>query len=651
MTGKLFSCFIKGGADFLLLDLFEPRNLRGRTTYPDLSGHSFSEEEKRAFMALAEATEQNCGASFAALCRRYLISRTTASSWKRRASFDLPIHSAAGRPSLWSHKDQSGIRQDIIDLRKDHLTPNRKGLRQLLQARADHTSHVNHTGNRPVSKSSVKRIKEKLQIVPRKVQVISFAREHSGSDPRMVYSMVLLANATIKNAPAPHIWNWDFTQYIVGNRGDSSTGYIVVDDENHDPVSVVGDSTLPFAIKWAHMGSAAGESVPLVLMVAINELQPDDWMAAELFGLVAPTCKSRKGYLYFGKDRSGTPDFWRWFLETVALDTIVDCRKDYNLRDALGMLSEATVTCDGEQIVMNEIFTNELMELFTDHEVTVGKLPASCSGILQPADRAKTFLASKKRLRSIVEEDLDVSNPVLEANIMQTFKQLEHDYNIDVPSGKKRCIIYGCLAVMRAICDSVKPHVISDGFRVTGQYPFSISQMLDQSYADIDVELRDVMNSRLENDLPLFREQGYLTEAQYAASGIPTNDDPTGKPRDERGLHNQRAMLLTHPKTVERRQLKLSNGLDLDNIMTAQDLSKKDLKDLEAATRLIANDEKGKSKKRTEKDRRESLTEQEKEAERDQKRQKTHNNATNKADKLVKAHSLVENAQKGNTVL
>jgi len=67
------------------------------------------------------------------------------------------------------------------------------------------------------------------------------------------------------------------------------------------------------------------------------------------------------------------------------------------------MLAEGTVTCDGEWNVMKEIFTNELMTLYTDNEVTIGKLPASCSGILQASDRAKTFMASKKGLRTIVE--------------------------------------------------------------------------------------------------------------------------------------------------------------------------------------------------------------------------------------------------------
>ncbi len=631
--------------------MFEPRRTRFGTSYPDLKDHDFSEDEKRAFLALAEAEERIHGLSFKALCERYKIPRSTARDWKDRVSFDLPVYSGPGRPSRWSEEDKKGIRSDLIAARNDHHTANKRELRKILQARADHTSDINHAEPERISTSSIRRIKDELNIVPRKVQVISHARQHSGSDFRMLYSMVLLATATMKNTPPQLNWNYDFTQYQITTRGESDTGYIIGDDENKEPVSVVRDSALPFAIKYAHMSSAAGESAPLVFMVAISELKHEEWLVVEVAGLVTPTCKSRKGYLYFGKDRSGTSEFWRWFEEKIVLATITDCRADYDLRDGNQMYTEATATCDGEMHVMKEIFTNELMTQFTDQEVTIGKLPASCSGILQASDRAKTFMASKKRLHTVVEDDLVVSNPVVEDNLNKAFKQLEDKYEINVPSGKKNGLIYGCQAVMRALSDTIKPKVIEDGFRVTGQYPLNISVMLDQSYADIDEDMRQTMNTRLERDLRLFREQGYLTEEQYEASGIPTNDDQTGMLRDQKGMHNQRAMLLTHPATVERRQLKLSNGVDLGDIMTAQDLSKDEAKVLADATKLVARENNKQSRKRREQERREGQTEEQRKAESQNQKQKTENNRRQREDDIAQAHAVLDRAKRGRTTL
>jgi len=275
--------------------LFEPRVLRGSISYPDLSGHKFSEEEKRAFLVLAEAEERARGLSFNALCHRYHFSRDSARHWKDQASFDLPIYSGRGRPSLWSEEDKKGSRSDLIQLRKDHQTANKRELRKVLQARTDHTSETNHTEKRRVSNSSLRRIKSGLNIVPRKVQIVSQARQHSGSDLRMVYSMLLLASATMKDTPPKLNWNYDFTQYHVSTPGESDTGYVIGDDDNHEPISVVRESALPFAIKYAHMSSEAGESAPLVFMVAMSEMMPGERHVAEVAGLIIPTSSSRKG--------------------------------------------------------------------------------------------------------------------------------------------------------------------------------------------------------------------------------------------------------------------------------------------------------------------------------------------------------------------
>jgi len=124
-----------------------------------------------------------------------------------------------------------------------------------------------------------------------------------------VYSMVLLAKSTMEGTPAQLNWNWDFTQYTVAVQGESDTGYIVAYDDNKDPISVVRDSALPFSIKYAHMGSASGENAPVVFMIAVNDVKALDWHVAEVVGLIAPTGSTRKGYLYFGKERSGTPEF------------------------------------------------------------------------------------------------------------------------------------------------------------------------------------------------------------------------------------------------------------------------------------------------------------------------------------------------------
>jgi len=45
-------------------------------------------------------------------------------------------------------------------------------------------------------------------------------------------------------------------------------------------------------------------------------------------------------------------------------------------------------------------------------------------------------------------------------------------------------------------------------------------------------------------------------------------------PRDQNALQNQRAMMGTHPKVVERRVQKVNGGLDLGTALLAMDMPK-----------------------------------------------------------------------------
>jgi len=85
----------------------------------------------------------------------------------------------------------------------------------------------------------------------------------------------------------------------------------------------------------------------------------------------------------------------------------------------------------------------------------------------------------------------------------------EKDYLIEIDLKFKQSIAYGCLVVCKAVDEIVK-----DGFKVTGQVPLNYETMLGSSYADIDKEMRQNMNKRMEIDVPLFLTQGMLTEEQ-----------------------------------------------------------------------------------------------------------------------------------------
>ncbi len=60
------------------------------------------------------------------------------------------------------------------------------------------------------------------------------------------------------------------------------------------------------------------------------------------------------------------------------------------------------VSCDGEAIVLDQVFSVETYGILRDADIDVGKIPASCSGILQPSDVSPLFRAAKEKLRSLL---------------------------------------------------------------------------------------------------------------------------------------------------------------------------------------------------------------------------------------------------------
>jgi hypothetical protein len=126
------------------------------------------------------------------------------------------------------------------------------------------------------------------------------------------------------------------------------------------PVSLVGDDTLDIFIKWMHMGAAAGLAVPFVLLVAVDALKPDDFIVFEVPGLTYSAVPGTVGYLCFTKTRAGNAKFFEWFITKIAIPAVSDTRSFHKLK------SRAFVSCDGEAIVLEQVFSPKVCNLLIE---------------------------------------------------------------------------------------------------------------------------------------------------------------------------------------------------------------------------------------------------------------------------------------------
>ena len=96
------------------------------------------------------------------------------------------------------------------------------------------------------------------------------------------------------------------------------------------------------------------------------------------------------------------------------------------------------VSCDGEAIVLEQVFFAETFAMLRDTNIDIGKVPASCSGILQPSDVSPLFRAAKTKLRNLLMKHLIGDNPVVKKSIMKVLNDLEVKYSLSIGSGQKK---------------------------------------------------------------------------------------------------------------------------------------------------------------------------------------------------------------------
>jgi hypothetical protein len=77
--------------------------------------------------------------------------------------------------------------------------------------------------------------KEIIGVIKNQPQVISEARFKAGSDPRMAYSMWIMAKAYTEDLPPQQIWNWDATQFIVSDPGKGKHVYNIKIEGHNKP--------------------------------------------------------------------------------------------------------------------------------------------------------------------------------------------------------------------------------------------------------------------------------------------------------------------------------------------------------------------------------------------------------------------------------
>jgi len=616
--------------------LFDPKNIREENVYKDLSRYWFSGAEKQY---LIEEFIQRQQISVLKVCERYQLKRRTVRDWKTKVERGEFFHDEGGRPPGF---DAEAFRNIDSVLKKRKAENDAMADSEFHQFCIDEAHATANRQNRIINdpcENTIAMVKHSLQATSVQPQILSNARLVAGSDVRMVYSMWIMATAMTSRLPPEQIWNWDATQFSVSAESDGEKVVIVKVEGDKKPVSKAGDSTFPMGFKWMFMGSASGLTVPFVLLVAVDGMNAEDFEFFEIPGLTPATDPLAFGYICFTRTRAGNANFFSWFITTVAIPTIIAVKAKYEFD------GDPFVSSDGEAIVLDEVFAAIVQKLLNTTGIQMGKIPASCSGILQPSDVSPLFRAAKQKLKSQLQKHLGGRNSTIERLIINSINELMKKHQVEFSAEQKLKTSQGAVAIVNAIAEVQRPRIIAKGFLDCGEHPLNLEKMMKQCYTEVSPQILEIMRNATPGDVAFFLQHGHLTEAQMTKSGIPIYDEERSTPRDESVLHHQRAVLITHDATRERRQDYINCGLNLGSAITASNKPKAEKFQLKKDAKLISTLQKREQKKEAEDFRKGNMTEQELEQEKAEKAAKRQQNKIDRERKVKEARERLQDAQ------
>lgn len=286
--------------------------------------------------------------------------------------------------------------------------------------------------------------------------------------------------------------------------------------------------------------------------------------------------------------------------------------------------------------MLNAAFRTAAITKFEDSNIELGKLPASCSGIHQAADVSSLFRSVKDRVLSNETNQQMFVNVVLQNNIAAAIAHFESKKSIRIGPDMCKKIKDACNSAVDAIQNMISPCKIRGGFSKTGQFPLCYDRVMGQSFTELTAEEHQRLLERSETDVEIFKVNGQLTEKELDDSNVPTIES---KIRDQLMIQNQRATLITNPKTCERHINRVNHGMPIGNAIIDCD-DKVEKKKMDEAMRRISKAQGNIAKKDAEKARKAAMTEEEKRQEKEDKKRKREEKKAADEAQLQQAYEL-----------
>ena len=175
--------------------------------------------------------------------------------------------------------------------------------------------------------------------------------------------------------------------------------------QNEQPVTITSNNELSSFIKYFCCSSTGGVLCPTVLLCANKHSKSKQtFFVKEYKGLrISPDVNAAPGYVAYTLGRAGNNRVFQWYFKHVVIPTVVKQRGDGD--------TPIFISLDGENLIIDSLldFTCEednvrVRDVLEEHNIIIGKLPASWSLSGQPNDVGPLFKVLKQKVHQLVKE-------------------------------------------------------------------------------------------------------------------------------------------------------------------------------------------------------------------------------------------------------
>lgn len=390
---------------------------------------------------------------------------------------------------------------------------------------------------------TLKKLRDCCGMTKRKAKAKVDSRSIAEGDIRNYISTAAAFKSVLHDVPPHLILNWDETSTLFDEEAKDLLVTVVKDELTTGEMIFTKVAKCPsFFVKYLATVNADGDLGPTVLHFAQKSLDIVDQRHEMLEGFGAnnqPLC------MYFSKTRSGSAQYFKWYVKEVLIPWVKYQRSIHRDPET----KRAVVLCDGEMAQTRTILDDqECVKLLKENYIDIVKLPAGCSGRLQPCDVMVLFRSLKQQMRKKKASE-EVQNDDTKKKVTSILRDLGKDGK-KWTLGNARGFALASLFIVGCLKKAYRYDQVCAGFQKIGAFPLK-SELTLRCMKNVD---NNVVQSAIESMgtyATEFAEKGYVSENTMTANKVPIHPGLTHA-KDHNVAYQQRALWLTSENTRKR---------------------------------------------------------------------------------------------------